>query len=111
MGDRTDAGFTLVELLIVMVIIGVLIAIAYPTLSTVGGASRRSACLSNQRSLEQAILAYKADYNGASPTAVNDFEGYLKNIQSATKCPTDGEPTIHFDGTGCTVSCPIHVPQ
>ncbi len=62
---RAPAGFTLVELLVVIGIITVLLAIAYPSFSAVRNSARVTACLSNLRGIQQAAVVYATDSRGA----------------------------------------------
>lgn len=64
---RWAAGFTLVELLVVIGIIVLLISIAIPALSTARESSRRAVCASNMRQLAQGMFAYATDHDGALP--------------------------------------------
>jgi prepilin-type N-terminal cleavage/methylation domain-containing protein len=56
---RTNRGFTLVELLVVITIIGMLIALLIPAANAVREQARQTTCLNNQRELGQAILGYE----------------------------------------------------
>ena len=58
---RSSGGFTLVELLVVIGIIALLISILLPTLNKAKEASKRTACMSNQRQLTAAWLIYAHD--------------------------------------------------
>ncbi len=61
---RSRRGFTLVELLVVIGIVSLLLAIAYPSLSAVRNSARIAACLSNLRGIQQAAVAYATDSRG-----------------------------------------------
>jgi prepilin-type N-terminal cleavage/methylation domain-containing protein/prepilin-type processing-associated H-X9-DG protein len=61
---RNTGGFTLVELLIVIGIIGLLIALLLPTANRARESARRVQCLANIRQLTAAVLAYVADDPG-----------------------------------------------
>jgi len=60
-------GFTLVELLIVVAIIAVVASILFPVFFLVRENGRRTTCLSNERQLGMAVLAYVADNDDAFP--------------------------------------------
>jgi general secretion pathway protein G len=79
---RTDAGFTLVELLVVVVILGVLAAVV---VFAVGGATDRakdSACAAERSSLETAIEAYRAS-STEYPASFDDLtEGENRFLRS-----------------------------
>lgn len=61
---RRGAGFTLVELLTVVAVIGVLAGILFPTLGRTREEARRAFCISNLRQLSLAVELYKNNYHG-----------------------------------------------
>jgi prepilin-type N-terminal cleavage/methylation domain-containing protein len=62
------AGFSLIELVIVAVIIGIVAAIAIPRIGTSSAAANEAAFKSNLSLLREAIDRYAADHTGAFPT-------------------------------------------
>ena len=106
-GQRRVSGFTLIELLVVIGIIALLLAIILPTLGRVREQSRRSACLSNLRSLGHMTYLYAQDfrdripnrnapnifidYAGANAIMVDFNDRYVKS-PALFWCPSDRHP-------------------
>ncbi len=66
MDNKQDKGFTLVELLIVIVILGILATVTVFAVRGITDQGEESACRADQKTLQVAIEAYIAQ-NGATP--------------------------------------------
>ena len=78
---KREGGFTLVELMIVMLIIGVLAAVAVPSFIGSIKNAREAALKEDLHVMRQAIDSYTMDKNKA-PQSLDDLvqSGYLKEI-------------------------------
>ena len=108
-------GFTLTELLIVMVIMALLAGMLFPLFASARAKARQTACASNLKNLTQAGLMYSQDYDGqyVNYAVINQnylwngaFEPYLKNKQveicpdASVPDPSNGFGTAHTAWTG-----------
>lgn len=81
-GDRPHrAGFTLVELLVVILIVGVIAAILIPVVGSVRETARKGTCMSNLRQLGVATQLYLADHaNVMYPHNVNQGQYFWRDF-------------------------------
>jgi len=104
---KMKQGFTLVEIMIVVAIIGLLAAIAIPSFMKARTQSQQNACINNLRQIEagkeQWALASKKDTGVTAVTT--EVMAYLKNPSAATNCPAGG--TVAFGVVGTNAVCNI----
>ncbi|GAB5407404.1 MAG: hypothetical protein Aurels2KO_56350 [Aureliella sp.] len=90
------AGFTLVELVVVIVIVGILAAVAAPTFLDRAAGATAAAEISNVRAIMTAAQLYEAD-NGKLPNDSNvgqfpsDFESYIAAEVFTKTSPSGGQ--------------------
>lgn len=92
----------MVELMIVIVIIGVLAAIAVPAYSSYVSKAQERTCEANRRMISTAAGVYYIE-NGNYATDINELEDYLDNFDSL-KCPAGGEYELVQDSFDVTCS-------
>jgi prepilin-type N-terminal cleavage/methylation domain-containing protein len=106
--DRDD-GFSVIEVLTVVAVLGILVTVAIATYQVSTGASRRVACLSNQRVLMQGILIFRSQNDGEGPASIDDLRPLVRwpgNGPFGACTSEDALPLIFVPPSD--VSCPNH---
>ncbi len=110
-------GFTMIELIVVIIILGILVAVAVPKYFSMNSKAQEAACLANQKAIESAIMMEysKRLVNGESSSlsdVVSDYNSdpsaFFVNGQ-VPKCPEDNSDysvSVAAGGESVTITCP-----
>src|SRR3954447_19936757 len=101
-----NAGFTLVEIMIVVAIIALLAAIAIPNFVKARSASQKSACIANLKQITgaKATWALEAKKVNADSPADTDLFGTTAYIRVQPTCPAGGTYTVAIVQNNATCS-------
>jgi type II secretion system protein G len=124
---RNQKGFTLIELMIVVAIIGILTAIAFPLYANIQARARVAKAQADARTLASAVVIYSA-HTGVLPGSLNDLSSSVVGIGGGpagpfispipttptgwggtygyTPTPANGTFTISASGDGTSVLVP-----
>lgn len=109
---RAEDGFTVPELLVVMLIIGVLVAIAIPTFSGADATARSRACAANLRLLDGAVhqwasgsdQARSASQIDSMELAQTELQPLIHDFSVVTQCPGGGTISVAAGDFRCSVA-------
>lgn len=99
---KKRAGFTLIEIMITVAIIGLLAVIAIPSFFTARTRSQRGVCVDHLRQIAGAKDQYALSHNGAAPAGLNDLTPEI--LRRVPTCPAGGSYTIGALGVDPTCS-------
>ena len=103
---RRQKGFTLIELMIVILIIAILVAIAVPVYLAATKSAKRRTCQANLRTIDSAVNAYNGYYgvypaNGAVLTVLGS-----KWLKRNPTCPASAAPGTYTLSSGSATVAP-----
>ncbi len=113
---RTVRGFTLVELLVVVLILAILMAVAIPAYLNAVHEARRRTCRANMKTIANAEQAYLLRSTNTAHVYTTDLNQLLVgsnntgpgDLQALPSCPTKGQAgySVDIDAAGLlTVHC------
>ena len=99
---KRENGFTLVEVILVVAIIGYLASIAIPNFIEGRKKAVANACKSNQRQLVGAVTSYSAN-SGSYPGSLSQLTpDYMKRLPN---CPGNPGTEYYYNSTSGDVGC------
>lgn len=105
-------GFTLVEIMIVVAIIGLLAAIAIPNYVSARASAQANSCINNLRQLDGAMQQYALENDqhvGATVNYPTDLTPYIKlnSNSQIPACPAGGTYSVAAVGIEPSVQCSL----
>jgi len=91
-------GFTVIELILVVSILGIISTIAVPRFLKYGDLAVERVCTSNRNTIERMYSVYLLDNH-----SVNNFDKYLIENFNNTICPADGIIRYEYGIVYCSV--------
>jgi prepilin-type N-terminal cleavage/methylation domain-containing protein len=105
--NNRNRAFTLVEIMIVVLIIGILMAIAVPNFVKARESSRKNSCIANLKQIDSAKEQWAMDNKKDAGAAVvmTNLVGTTLYIKATPSCPSSG--TYTPGNVGVNPSCSV----
>ncbi len=108
---HNQSGFTLIEVLVVMVMIGLLAVLAVPEFVDLGDSAEAAKCKYNQMVVESAAtFTFGENAMAGNPMFPETLSAAMFRHGSIPTCPYDGKEINYIQNSG-SASCPNIIPE
>ncbi|MBU0651160.1 type II secretion system GspH family protein [bacterium] len=102
---KNKRGFTLIEMLVVIAIIGILATMITPAIGRARERARRAKCMNNMKQIGYLISLYQMDHNEQFPDDSSNFQTLVDGLEGKVDnaiflCPSDD-----LDGEASPTTC------
>lgn len=104
-------GFTLVEIMVVVLIIGILVSLAVPSWMRARERAQTRICVANLRQIQQAKEVYALATRARSGTSVSMSDLVPTYLEAEPFCPAGGGAPYEVGAIGEPPICPTGLPN
>jgi prepilin-type N-terminal cleavage/methylation domain-containing protein len=109
--DSRERGFTLVEIMIVVLIIGILVSLALPSWMNARARAQTRICVANLRQIHQAKEMYALATRAQTGDAVSMSDLMPQYLDHEPFCPAGGGAAYIVNAIGTPPECPSGIPS
>jgi general secretion pathway protein G len=109
--DSRERGFTLVEIMIVVLIIGILVSLALPSWMNARARAQTRICVANLRQIHQAKEMYALATRAQTGDAVSMSDLVPQYLDHEPFCPAGGGAAYIVNAIGTPPECPSGIPS
>jgi prepilin-type N-terminal cleavage/methylation domain-containing protein len=107
---KSKAGFTLIEIMVVVAIIGLLAGVAIPNIKEAIDTSRKRVCAINRKNIDAAKLRWAMDHQLPQTESPSDGDlfGVDRYLEHKPDCPAGGAYSLNAVQERCMCSTKQH---
>jgi prepilin-type N-terminal cleavage/methylation domain-containing protein len=103
----SDSGYTLIEVMIVLVILAILVLIAVMSYVVATGNARAVSCRHNQRIFNDAVILYENETD-TLPNSIDDLDDYVHDPDANKLCTNQDGVELTYNDVTERVTCANH---